>query len=91
MQGGKNRFLPKYISTNRFFWDSHWPEIWSNHFCPSMGPNGGSVATDSGQGLHTYGCSIFLHGSTVHLKIVPSENYLFVSLQCVPHGCVYLG
>ncbi len=30
-----------------FFWDSHWLEIWSNHFCPSMGLNGGSVATDS--------------------------------------------
>jgi hypothetical protein len=29
---------------NRFYWDSHWLEIWSNHFCPSMGPNGGSVA-----------------------------------------------
>jgi hypothetical protein len=28
-------------------WDSHWLEIWSNHFCPSMGPNGGSVAMDS--------------------------------------------
>jgi hypothetical protein len=48
MQGGKNRILPKYINANRFFWDSHWLEIRSNHFCPSMGPNGGSVATDSG-------------------------------------------
>jgi hypothetical protein len=47
MQGGKNWFLPKYINANRFFWDSHWFDIWSNHFCPSMGPNGGSVATDS--------------------------------------------
>ncbi len=47
MQGGKNWFLPKYINANRFFWDSHWLEIWSNHFCPSMGLNGGSVATDS--------------------------------------------
>jgi hypothetical protein len=48
MQGGKNWILPKYINANRFFWDSHWLEIWSNHFCPSMGLNGGSVATDSG-------------------------------------------
>jgi hypothetical protein len=48
MQGGKNRILPKYINANRFFWDSHWLEIWSNHFCPSMGLNGVSVATDSG-------------------------------------------
>jgi hypothetical protein len=47
MQGGKNWFLPKEMNTNRFFWDSHWLEIWSNHFYPSMGPNGGSVAMDS--------------------------------------------
>jgi hypothetical protein len=48
MQGGKNWFLPKEINAIRFFWDSHWLEIWSNHFYPSMGPNGGSVAMDSG-------------------------------------------
>jgi hypothetical protein len=48
MQGGKNWFLPKEMNANRFFWDSHWLEIWSNHFYPSMGPNGGSVALDSG-------------------------------------------
>jgi hypothetical protein len=42
--------LPKEINANRFFWDSHWLEIWSNHFCPSMGPNGGSVDMDSGGG-----------------------------------------
>jgi hypothetical protein len=47
MQGGKNWFLPKEIYANRFFCDSHWLEIWSNHFYPSMGPNGGSVAMDS--------------------------------------------
>ncbi len=47
MQGGKNWFFPKEINANRFFWDSHWLEIWSNHLCPSMGPNGGSVAMDS--------------------------------------------
>jgi hypothetical protein len=47
MQGGKNWILPKYINANRFFWDSHWLEILSNHFWPSMGPNGVSVATDS--------------------------------------------
>jgi hypothetical protein len=48
MQGGKNRILPKEINANRFFWDPHWLEIWSNHFCTSMGPNGLSVAMDSG-------------------------------------------
>ncbi len=47
MQGGKNWFLPKEMNANRFFCDSHWLEIWSNHFCPSIGPNGGSVAMDS--------------------------------------------
>ncbi len=47
IQGGKNWFLPKEMNANRFFWDSHWLEIWSNHFYPSMGPNGGSVAMDS--------------------------------------------
>jgi hypothetical protein len=46
MQGGKNWILPKEINANRFFWDSHWPEIWSNHLCPSMEPNGGSVPKD---------------------------------------------
>ncbi len=45
--GGLNRLLPKEIIANRFFWDSRWLESWSNHFCPSMGPNGGSVAMDS--------------------------------------------
>jgi hypothetical protein len=49
MQGGKNWFLPKEMNANRFVWDSHWLEIWSNHFYPSMGPNGGSVAMDSVQ------------------------------------------
>ncbi len=48
MQGGKNWFLPKEMNANRFFWDSHWLEIWSNHFYPSMGPNGGSVVTGYG-------------------------------------------
>jgi hypothetical protein len=48
MQGGKNWFLPKEMNANRFFCVSHWLEIWSNHFYPSMGPNGGSVAMDSG-------------------------------------------
>ncbi len=47
MQGGKNWILLKEIKANRVFWDSHWLEIWKRHFCPSMGPNGGSVAMDS--------------------------------------------
>ncbi len=44
MQGVKNWILPKEINANRFFWNSHRLRIWSNHFCPSMGPNGRSVA-----------------------------------------------
>jgi hypothetical protein len=47
MQGGKNWTLPKEMNANRFFWDSHLLEIWSNRFCPSMGSNEGSVAMDS--------------------------------------------
>jgi hypothetical protein len=50
MQGGKNRILPKAINANRFYRDSHWLEIWKNHFCPSLGPNGVSVAMDSADG-----------------------------------------
>ncbi len=53
MLGGKNRILPKEMNANRFFWVSHWLEIWSNYFCPSMGPNGGSVAMDSDPSKNT--------------------------------------
>ena len=68
MQGGKNWFLPKEMNANRFFWDSHWLEIWSNHFYPSMGPNGGSVAMDSVCG--------FVHGHTgVFHKTSFDTNY----------------
>jgi hypothetical protein len=48
MQGGKNWILPNEMNANRFFWDSHWLEIWSNHLFPSMGRNGGIVTMDSG-------------------------------------------
>jgi hypothetical protein len=47
MQGGKNWILSKEINANRFFWDTRWLEMWSNHLCPTMGPNGESVAMDS--------------------------------------------
>jgi hypothetical protein len=47
MQGGKNWILPKQINANRFFWDSHWLEIWSNYLCHSMRPNRRNVAMDS--------------------------------------------
>jgi hypothetical protein len=48
MHGGKNWILPKEMNASRFFWDCHLLEIWSTHLCPSMGPNGGIVAMDSG-------------------------------------------
>jgi hypothetical protein len=60
MQGGKNWFLPKEMNANRFFCDSHWLEIWSNHFCPSIGPNGGSVAMDSVPNQGFLGLAIFI-------------------------------
>ncbi len=34
MQGGKKWNFPKGISANRFFCDSHWLEIWKNHYVP---------------------------------------------------------
>jgi hypothetical protein len=50
MHGDKNWILQKDVNANRFFWNSHWLEIWKKTItiCPSMGPNGGSVAMDSG-------------------------------------------
>jgi hypothetical protein len=66
MQGGKNRILPKEMNANRFFWDSHWLEIWSNHFCLSMGPNGGRVAMDSGgRGFHTIVSRVRSHAPSI--------------------------
>ncbi len=31
MQGGKNWIFLKEMNAYRFFWDSHWLEIWPNH------------------------------------------------------------
>jgi hypothetical protein len=47
MKRGKNWIPSIRINANRFFKDSHWLEIWKNILCPSMGPNGGSLAMDS--------------------------------------------
>ncbi len=30
--GRQNQILPKEIKANRFFWDSHWLEIWKNFY-----------------------------------------------------------
>jgi hypothetical protein len=50
MQGGKSWIL----NANRFFWDSHWLEIWSNHLFLSMRLNGGTVAMDSDERLREF-------------------------------------
>jgi hypothetical protein len=34
MQGGKNRFLPKEMNANRFFWDSHGCKSGQTTFVP---------------------------------------------------------
>ncbi len=65
MQEGKNWILPKEMNAYRFFWDSHWLEIWSNHFCPSTGPNGGSV--ERGYGLRA---NRFLHSRSCVVKTI---------------------
>jgi hypothetical protein len=57
MQGGQNWILLKETIADRFFLDSHWLEIWKNHFCP-MGPNGGSVAMDSAHSMTPIGQDI---------------------------------
>jgi hypothetical protein len=37
-------------------------DIWSTHFCPSMGPNGRSVATDSAGTRQTDGKNLVWFG-----------------------------
>jgi hypothetical protein len=51
MQGGKNWIFPKEVNANRFFWDSHWLEIWSNHFCPSLDSVVYLVSRRTGNGI----------------------------------------
>jgi hypothetical protein len=75
MQGGKNWFVPKEMNANRFFWDSHWLEIWSNHFYPSMGPNGGSVAMDSGHLRRSMGFSYRKTRPGAAQKLLQAETY----------------
>jgi hypothetical protein len=92
MQGGKNWFLPKEMNANRFFWDSHWLEIWSNHFYPSMGPNGGSVAMDSGQTTYVplwnrmevawlWTLSPYSHAPTLHVTFKQCVNIKWEKLR----------
>jgi hypothetical protein len=61
MQGVQNRIFPKEINANWFFQDSNSLEMWKNHLCPScMGPNGGSVAMDSGFRVSIHFCQILI-------------------------------
>jgi hypothetical protein len=76
MQGGKNWMFPEKVNANRFFWDSHWLEIWSNHLCPSMGPNGGSVEIDSISGSVSFRSFIF------HLLLGAGNSNDLVKLLC---------
>ncbi len=73
MQGGKNWIFSKEINANRFFWDSHWLEIWKNLLCPSMGPKGGSVAMDSE-----------LKGAGVHPPPSPARADFSIMIECTP-------
>jgi hypothetical protein len=90
MQGGKNWILPKVINANRFFRDFHWLEICKKHFCPSMGPNVGSLAMDSGKWdswTHRVGrvLSFFLQPSELGLPHPPPAG------ECAPHPLVQGG
>ncbi len=84
MQGGKKWILPKKVNANRFFWDSHWLEIWSNHFGPSMGLNGGSMATDSGK--TTYVAPLGPNGGSVTMDSDGGRSkHDFAETDCAAH------
>jgi hypothetical protein len=70
----------KEINANRFFGDSHWLKIWSNHFCPSMGPNGGSVAMDS-EGIQTFFANITLKLQQYNLATINLHYLVSLLLQ----------
>jgi hypothetical protein len=74
MQGGKIWILPIKINANRFFWDSYWLEIWSNHFCPSKGPN---------EGAWLYGLWYFQHAHffTVYSKLFIKVDFYIDMIQ----------
>jgi hypothetical protein len=87
MQGGKNWFLPKEMNANRFFCDSHWLEIWSNHFYPSMGPNGVSVAMDSEVQATVLACVSLVPAQSVNIRVV----VLFLPVDVQLQMCIIAG
>jgi hypothetical protein len=87
MERGKKWIFPKEMNANRFFWDSHWLAIWSNHLCPSMGLN---AWRDRGYGLRRFSevltvlwpkdqnQGISMSNFTLVLTKFPEENELFL-------------
>ncbi len=63
-----NWILTKKVNWIRFFWDSHWLEIWKKHLCPSMGSNGGNVAMYSGSVMCVMG--VFNNGGVLCIHLV---------------------
>ncbi len=78
MQEGKNWFFPKEINANWFFGDSHWLEIWKNHFCP-LGPNGGSVALDSALAVRPF---MGHYSCTNSLVLISRDKEIGTNLAC---------
>ncbi len=83
MQGGKNWILPKEINANRFFRGPHWLEMWKNHLCPSIRPNGGSVAMDSAS--VNYIVELYTYSSGHYLKFIFVIALLWTTLLKADH------
>ncbi len=89
MQGGKNWKLDFSQRDECEPVDSHWLEIWSKHFCPSMGPNGGRVAMDSGKSLRISGVAYMtpLTRKGCGCQMYPGDDtYLFSYVSCLKFG-----
>ncbi len=80
IHGSKNWILTKEINANRFFWDSHWLEIWKNYLLPSMVPNGGSV--------HAW---LWTRSRNIRVLYIPPSLYnrvcVFCTVKCVCTTC----
>ncbi len=104
MQGRKNWILPKETNANRFFWDSHWLEIWTNHLRISIEPNGRRVAMDlvdrqgrmqlfvlrdSNPQLHFFSRSTET-GTMGGRAVIPTNpgNYFIIRIAATPMLCL---